>query len=71
MAIDEKLYTIIDFEEFPLSQKEACYKAMASRYLYPGKMGKGLTVVLHDGYLVIVQSKEIARLCAEAEAKNL
>ena len=35
MAIDEKRYTIIDFEKFP--NKEACYSAMASRY--PGLMG--------------------------------
>ena len=69
MAIDENRFEIINFTEFTLSEKEACYAAMKA--LYPGKMGKGLTVVLHDGYLVIVQSKEIARLCAAAEAKNL
>ena len=70
MAIDEKLYTIIDFEEFPLSQKEACYKAMASRY--PDLMGKGLTAYPDGkGNLIIVQSKELARQCAEAEAKEV
>ena len=69
MAIDEKRYTIIDFEEFPLSKKESCYRAMASRY--PDLMGKGLTAYPDGDHSTIVQSKEIARLYAEAEAKKV
>ena len=54
---------------FLFQKKEKCYSAMKARY--PHLMGKGLTAYLDVDHYTIVQSKEIARLCAEAEAKNL
>ena len=69
MAIDEKRYKIIDSEQFPLSKKTECYAAM--KFRYPHLMGKGLTAYLDVDHYTIVQSKEIARQCAEAEAKKM
>lgn len=65
MAINERLYEIIDPERFPLSKKAECYAAMKARY--PDKMGKGLTAYRDGDYYVIVQSKVIASQCDEAE----
>lgn len=69
MAINERLYEIIDPERFPLSKRAECYAAMKARY--PELMGKGLTAYQDGDHYVIVQSKVIKAQCAEAEAKKL